>query len=350
MPKLNQGDQQRRQVLLTLIVITFFGGLFFGTLNWIRGITAAALIEFGFALFCLGAFWFVRTSRRLYRWSLAVTIPWILAVWLIVSMPAAAESVFIWVLVLPILLMLLLGRRPGLWLSLVSLAGALLIALYRFGLPQDADQIAYTANLVIAGLAIVALSYVYERSREKAEQNLRHLAMTDALTGLPNRTLLYESFARAKALAVRQKTPLSLMLMDLDRFKEINDEHGHDVGDRVLFQVAELLRARLRRSDLVTRMGGEEFLILMPDTDLDQAAALAEELRQRIGALRLEAHDQPVQLTTSIGVTEMTSAEQSFDSLLRQADQNMYWCKENGRDRVRASRPGATAARNDRAG
>ncbi|TVS13411.1 MAG: GGDEF domain-containing protein [Wenzhouxiangella sp.] len=345
MPKFDHGDHQRRQVLLTLIVITFFGGLFFGTLNWIRGITAAALIEFAFALFCLGAFWLVRTSRRLYRWSLAVTIPWILAVWLIVSMPAAAESVFIWALVLPILLMLLLGRRLGLCLSLVSLAGALLIAIYRFGLPQDADQIAYAANLVIAGLVIVALSYVYERSREKAEQGLRHLAVTDALTGLPNRTLLYENFARAKALAIRQKTPLSLMVLDLDRFKEINDKHGHDVGDRVLFQIAELLRSRLRRSDLVFRMGGEEFLVVMPDTDLDRAATLAEDLRQRIAALQMEFHDQPVRLTTSIGVTEMTSAEQSFDSLLRQADQNMYWCKENGRNRVRASRAETSEAR-----
>ena len=332
-----QRNDQRRQVLLTLLVITFFGRLFFGTLNWMRGIWAAALIEFAFAAFCLVAYPLVRKTRQLKRWALAVTLPWIASVWLVVAMPAAAASVFIWALVLPILLMFLLGRRMGLTLSLISLIGALLIAGQRFGLPQNADQIAYAANLVIAAVALLLLAYVYERARERAEANLHELAVTDTLTGLPNRSLLYENFAHLKALALRQNKPLSLMLMDLDRFKLINDEHGHDGGDRVLRQVADLLRTRLRKSDQVYRMGGEEFLVLMPDTSLTQAVTLAENLRSRIEGLQLVFADRPIILTTSIGVAQLDGREESFDALLRRADQNMYWCKEHGRNCVRAS-------------
>lgn len=324
-------------MLLALLVITFLGGLFFGTLNWMRGIVPAALIEFAFAAFCVLAFPFVRRTRRLKHWALAVTLPWIISVWVVVALPAAATSVFIWALVLPILLMFLLGRRIGLGLSLASLLGALVIALVRFGLPQDADQIAYAANLIIAAVAIVVLAYVYERAREKAEVNLRHLAVTDTLTDLPNRTLVYENFARMKALALRQKRPLSLLLMDLDHFKQINDRHGHDAGDRVLRKVADLLRQRLRQSDQVYRMGGEEFLVLMPDTSLDQATVLAENLRARLETLESLFNGQSAALTASIGVTEMTAPEESFDTLLRRADQNMYWSKRHGRNCVRAS-------------
>lgn len=324
-------------VLLALLVITFLGGLFFGSLNWMRGIMVATIVEFVFAGFCVIAFPFVRKTRHLHRWTLAVTLPWILAVWLVVALPAAASSVFIWALVLPILLMFLLGRRLGLVLSVVSLLGALLIAARRFGLPENPDQIAYAANLVIAAVALLVLAYVYERAQEKAERDLRHLAITDSLTGLPNRTLLYENFARMKALAIRQKTPLSLLAMDLDHFKRINDEHGHDVGDRVLRELADLLRRRLRQSDQVYRMGGEEFLVLMPDTSLDQASRMAENLRSRIESLQVQFQTLPIPLTASIGVSQMTGPEESFDSLLRRADQNMYWCKANGRNRVRAS-------------
>ena len=329
-------DRQRRQVLLALLVITFAGGLFFGSLNWMRGILPAAVLEFAFAVFCVLAFPFVRRTRQLRRWALAVTLPWIAAVWLVVSLPAAASSVFIWALVLPILLMFLLGRRIGLALAMMSLTGALAIAVERFGLPQNPDQVAYTANLVIAAIAILVLSYVYERAREKAEIDLRHLAVTDTLTELPNRTQLYDNFARMKALALRQKTPLSLLLLDLDHFKQINDQHGHDVGDRALREIADLLRKRLRRSDQIYRMGGEEFLVLMPDTSLEQAGTLAEQLRCRIETLEINTAASPTRLTASIGVTRMTGPEESFDTLLRKADQNMYWCKEQGRNQVRA--------------
>lgn len=320
-----------------MLVITFFGGLFFGSLNWVRGIFVAAVIEFAFAAFCVVAFPLVRKTQYLQTWTLAIVLPWIAAVWMVVSLPDASSSVFIWGLVLPILLMLLLGRRVGMLLSIIALLGIVVIAAQRFGLPQNPDQIAYTANLAIAALAILVLSYTYERAREKAELNLHHLAVTDTLTDLPNRTLLYDNFARLKALALRQKTPLSLMLMDLDNFKQVNDRYGHDAGDHVLRETADLLRKRLRKSDQVYRMGGEEFLVLMPDTSLEQATRLAEELRRRIEAVEIRLHNQPIPLTTSIGITQMTGPEESFDSLLRRADQNMYWCKENGRNQIRAS-------------
>lgn len=319
------------------MVLTFVGATFFGILNLMRGIHTVAWIEFAFAVYCIAATPLVRKTRRLRRWALAIALPWMLAVLAVVSLPEATNSVFIWPLVLPILLMFLLGRRIGLALSLLCLISALLIAMHRFGLPQNPDQIAFMANLVLAATGIVVLSYVYERSRERAEAGLHELAVTDTLTGLANRSLLYTNFAHLKALALRQNHALSLILLDLDHFKQINDRHGHDAGDRALKEVAALLRNRLRRSDQIYRIGGEEILVVMPDTNLGQAARVAESIRALIEGLELVNNDQPVKLTASLGVAEMNGADESFEELLRRGDQNMYWCKEHGRNLVRAA-------------
>ena len=168
--------------------------------------------------------------------------------------------------------------------------------------------------------------------------NLRNLAIaevraaTDALTGLPNTRAVQDTIKRMVAQASRTVSPLSAALLDLDHFKRINDAYGHSRGDEVLAAVAMVLRSSVRESDFVGRYGGEEFLLLLPDTGRDQAAIVAEKVRAAVAGLGLSEINQPV--TASLGVAAVPDDAADADTLLRAADRALYAAKGNGRNRV----------------
>ncbi|QHJ01463.1 diguanylate cyclase [Xylophilus rhododendri] len=179
------------------------------------------------------------------------------------------------------------------------------------------------------------------RTRELLSANsaLDRQARSDPLTGVLNRRGLEERLRLAVASARRGLRPLSVAMLDADYFKRINDQFGHEVGDAVLRQLAEILRTRLRASDAVARLGGEEFIAVLPDTDLEGAMALAESLRHAI-----ETHIDKVygNITVSIGVAVGMGTEVDGASLLRAADEALYRAKAEGRNRVCAA-SGSTA-------
>lgn len=167
-------------------------------------------------------------------------------------------------------------------------------------------------------------------ARARMQQELERLATTDTLTGIRNRRAFDEQLALELTRARRYGQKLALILLDIDHFKRINDRHGHQVGDRVLVDLAHVVGSRLRASEVFARWGGEEFIILAPNSDAEDAALLAEEVRARV-----EAHDFPEvgRVTVSLGVTEYT-AEDSTDSLWKRADTALYRAKTAGRNRV----------------
>ncbi|HSK98305.1 MAG TPA: diguanylate cyclase [Euzebyales bacterium] len=168
--------------------------------------------------------------------------------------------------------------------------------------------------------------------------NLRNLAIaetraaTDALTGLPNTRACRDTLKRMVAHAGRAAAPLSAILLDLDHFKQINDRFGHGAGDDVLAAVGTVLRATLRTSDFAGRNGGEEFLILLPDTDHHSAMVVAEKIRHAIRQIHIERVDRPI--TASLGVASYPRDARVGDGLVRQADRALYAAKAAGRDRV----------------
>ena len=170
--------------------------------------------------------------------------------------------------------------------------------------------------------------------------NLRNLAIaeeraaTDALTGLANRRALHDTLGRMIAQARRTGCPLAAIALDLDRFKEINDRHGHECGDHVLEATARALRASLRASDFVARSGGEEFVVLLPDTGLDGALVVAENLRLALEAMTVPGLTHRV--TGSFGVAVHPDEADDAEGLLRLADRALYAAKRNGRNRVEA--------------
>lgn len=177
-----------------------------------------------------------------------------------------------------------------------------------------------------------------ERLRGELETQ-RRMAMVDPLTALLNRRAL-DTHLEA-LLAVEQAEPLSVLMADIDHFKVINDRYGHGIGDAVIRNVAEVIRKCIRGADVAVRYGGEEFVVLLPNTSLHGAASVAESIRNRIECLRLRRKTDNALLTpftVSLGITERRSGD-TQDALLARADQALYQSKQNGRNRVTLAAP-----------
>jgi diguanylate cyclase (GGDEF)-like protein len=183
---------------------------------------------------------------------------------------------------------------------------------------------------------LICLGSLWLASSELQDE-LEHQSNTDGLTGLLNRRALQRAAAHQIAEAHRRNAPLTLVLLDLDHFKEINDLHGHAGGDQALCLTAQCLTSNLRHADLIARIGGEEFAALLPETDEPQAALAAERIRFGIENLGLEHLCNGVTISAisaSFGVTRLQPHDTTLEQLLSRADQALYQAKKNGRNRV----------------
>lgn len=198
-------------------------------------------------------------------------------------------------------------------------------------LVQSGTFFASTVSIVLISLGLVLMT------KERADEHNRILALQDELTGLNNRRSFEAAMCRQLAQAQRSNRDLSVLMIDIDRFKLVNDTFGHLSGDRALRGLADCIRGRLRAQDLAGRWGGEEFLVVLPDTDAEGAAVLAEQLRQAVERTRFEALDgRPMQFTISVGLHALrsSSGQPTVDNLIGMADQAMYLAKQKGRNRV----------------
>ncbi len=172
---------------------------------------------------------------------------------------------------------------------------------------------------------------------KRTEAMLRHLASHDPLTGLLNRRNFYDRAAEELTRAARHQRDLALLMLDLDHFKSINDHHGHAAGDRILEQICSRCVDSLRTEDIFARIGGEEFALLMPDTDRQSAAAVAERLRRMVAEDAVDFEGKAIYCTVSVGVTMIRPDESRVDDALSRADEALYRAKSRGRNRVECS-------------
>ncbi|HVH47118.1 MAG TPA: diguanylate cyclase, partial [Labilithrix sp.] len=208
-----------------------------------------------------------------------------------------------------------------------------------FGIPAGPSHVDTIAPLVARELAaVIRLVLLLEESQR--------LATTDGLTGLYNRRAFLDAMAVEMSRADRTSAQSSFLVLDLDHFKAINDTHGHGAGDTVLAAVAGVLKGQARNADIVSRWGGEEFVIALPNTDEDGGTAMAERFREAIASLQVSSPSgERIPLSVSIGVAERAPGE-LLESLVDRADRAMYVAKVGGRNRVcRASEGGDKPAR-----
>lgn len=200
-------------------------------------------------------------------------------------------------------------------------------------LSPHALEVLRSLNIATTIGLLAYLSSLYYRLVSQAEKQLTHLATTDPLTGLHNRRSMADLATYEIIQRKRHGEPLSVVLADIDHFKQINDKHGHEVGDAVLAAISLVLRETVREQDSIARWGGEEFLILMPQASLEQARMVAERLREQVSLMPFEANGQRIRVTLTLGVSGHRTDE-ALDQVISRADTALYQGKRDGRDQV----------------
>lgn len=239
----------------------------------------------------------------------------------------------------------------GQWLLVAGLGTEAVVlgcrALLAFSSSEAAANILQSSVLqtltfmsTFAVVLVSSMGFVF-MSRDRADENNRVMAALDPLTGVANRRSLIAALDRDVARAMRTREAIALMMVDIDHFKDVNDQYGHPAGDQVLCHVVQVLRQRVRAQDLVGRYGGEEFMVVLPDTGLAGAEQLARELCKAVEVSRCRVHgiegldSTGISVTVSIGVfSGRLDSGDSWDMLIAAADRALYQAKENGRNRV----------------
>jgi diguanylate cyclase (GGDEF)-like protein len=238
-------------------------------------------------------------------------------------------------------------------LTLTAVMAALAAALIAVNVLNQQGYSLHTENtvilsacvtLVVATPIIWLLVDLLLRSH-RVEQEMRSLASYDSLTGLLSRHAFFDNANIYVSLARREHKPFAVMIIDLDHFKSINDRYGHPAGDAVLKLFADITNSVARRSDIVGRLGGEEFAIVLPSTTTAEALEFSERLHAAINKAVLKFNDIAIRYTVSIGLTEFgTDSKDSIDDLLARADLALYQAKHSGRNQTAAFNPQHTQA------
>jgi diguanylate cyclase (GGDEF)-like protein len=231
------------------------------------------------------------------------------------------------------------GQKPAKYFLIAALAamvGALLTTLSTWGfIPHNSwtFRAVEIGMLVDATLLALALGYQFRVGQEDRLRAER-LAQLDPLTGLNNRRAFYDKTSPQWSHAIRHRHDTSVMLLDIDRFKQINDSRGHAHGDEVLKATADILRQSVRQGDVLARWGGEEFIMFLPETSLHEATVLAERLRVAIENLRIPFETGQTAITASFGIAQQKVPHLTLDALIASADECLYHAKQAGRNRV----------------
>ncbi|MBJ2139017.1 GGDEF domain-containing protein [Paraglaciecola chathamensis] len=325
--------EYRRTVLKVVLCIIIFAGSIFVVNNWLNGFKIYALIELAVVLFSVGLLAIHKKTPNLTLWSSFFLFAVYTVILIGIFTVAFKAALYTWLFLIPVLSYLLLGITLGnVFTCVYVFAGVAILCKALLGESSEIPVIS-VVNISLCLSAIWALSYTYESKRAAMVEQLQQMASLDPLTGLNNRLLLDSSFEMlCESLPERQRT-VSMLLIDLDHFKKVNDKYGHHVGDKVLIEVASLINETRRLNDWAFRLGGEEFCMLIPDTSEVQAQNIAERIRLAVEKT-ITIDDIPINISISIGVSHWPSNGKTLNQLYKLADDRLYRAKEAGRNRV----------------
>lgn len=338
------GDSEEAQVSrlltwLSVMAIVFLVGI--GSKAWYAGHSTHSYTLWSFAVLVgLNMLYFAATTNRAAQKGGLLVVVGLLFTYLIAS-GGESNTGPLWFYVFPPLLFYLTNLKAG----TAMLLFCFLLAVIVFQFPElpfvtaeySMDfKIRFFATLIFESIFCFVLEAGRLRARGRLielAQNHEYAARTDELTGLSNRRDMLNQLAGEFSRYQRSGHHFSIALIDLDLFKTINDRFGHDAGDDVLRRFSDLIKNVIRQTDIAARWGGEEFLVLLPDTSLLQALTLAERLRAEVADTRFESGKSHIPVTISAGVCSIANAN-TLDDLLKQADINLYSAKEAGRNQI----------------
>lgn len=249
---------------------------------------------------------------------------------------------FVWLFVLMPVAYILLGMYRGILVSFLLITIVALASLYFYPTWHPAPFTpASIINITAAGLFVLALLGYFEYMRSESmaiiaakNMELMRMAGTDYLTGLLNRRAFFELSMKELQRSRRYGHAFVIVSFDLDHFKQINDTYGHDAGDAVLRSLAELLDRELRESDFAARFGGEEFVLFLTESTLEEGLAISNRLRERVAAMNTAFGEATIRVTASFGVAECTHEDTTVDTVITRADFALLNAKRNGRNAV----------------
>lgn len=329
-------------VLYCLIALIFL--IYFAIESFLLNQTWYAQILLIFAILTVCCFVYLRiTGNRRATNTFIVLLLGLLCLFLFYTGGVNATGPM-WYFVFPLVALFI----QRLWEGILSVTTLVAITLFiLFKQPAGFDPSIYTPVFlerflaIYLAISVMAFLYAYlrtcaELSMDNVNRDFRNMANTDELTKLANRRRMREVLYQEVSRTRRNQGKFSLINLDIDHFKEINDRYGHDCGDTVLRAIPNILRKVLRTQDISARWGGEEFLILLPETGLDGARHVAERLRTAFAEYPISYEGREFSITASFGVSEFTHTDK-LDDCIRQSDKNLYQAKTEGRNRVVAS-------------
>ncbi len=352
-----QATETRRDVARLIIILSVFaaGALVFFALRafhvtedpvWI----GAVLLGFGALLLLNLTIYLIGHHLPVLRWSFVTLIAALLVFIAVNGLEQGAG--ILWLYVFPPMVFYVTSARAG---AVLCLGGLLAMAFLLSPLgpaltPVHEYSTAFTIVFLFSMGFVMVFSYVLDRSRRRHAERLQQMAdmfeyaaKHDALTGLYNRREGTHRLSAEHARFDRTGQPFSVILLDIDHFKRINDTLGHDTGDRVIRTVADRLVTGCRQMDVIARWGGEEFLLILPEASLEQARQTAERIRRLISEHPVYADKRPLEVSCSFGVAEIKQGE-AIETLLQRVDERLYEAKTSGRNRISSGRLSNTAS------
>lgn len=336
-------EEKKRKIYL-LNTFSFVAFLFvfpLGVRALVQGDYLLSFFLLSISISSVSNYFFIRRSARKNKIEIVSYVMsilfFILMTYLIYS-GGVENTGSLWVYALPLIVMFLLGLTKGLYFMLLFFIVNIFIL---YGLDVSPYIDAYKMRILLSLSVVTSLAAAYEYSRENSinklfilSQRLEDIAQKDHLTEVLNRRGLHQEIESVCKRYKDEKKSFSILICDIDHFKTINDTHGHEAGDVTLKNVANTLQKNIREDDILARWGGEEFLVLLPNTCKISASHVAEKIRTSVEKNTFIYQDKTISITVSVGICEKNDEIYSIYDVIKKADENMYKAKQEGRNRV----------------
>jgi len=341
-----QSDKAYREhrFLIYLGTLMSIGGIIWGSISMYSGIFYESFIPFSYALITMVNFSYLYFSKdfktvQFIQVLLSLLLPFVFQFFL--GGFVASGAVVLWSILTILGGFTFQNRTTTLrwfvvYLVLVATCGVVdkRFDFIAIEVPVEVSLLFITLNIILISSIIFTLFYYFVSSEEKLHAQLKLLANTDPLTEVPNRrsffNLAHKEFARVQ----RGVDPFAVLMLDIDHFKQINDVYGHDIGDKALVAFSRMLKSESRRIDILGRYGGEEFIILLPETSLEEATAFGERIITYCRMIRIETPLGECTFTVSAGLCRLGLLNQDLLVLIKCADNALFKAKESGRDQL----------------
>ncbi|MGB1198596.1 MAG: GGDEF domain-containing protein [Thalassotalea sp.] len=337
---INDADKKRR--VFSFIAMVFIAIIVFSSLIYSNYEIYPPLLTATLALALAGlvtALLLFYKTKDLAKTTIIVSITILLLTALLTYTGGKDNTALYWLMFSPLAAFAIFGVYTGSVLT-VGLIASILFLLYGPDIGQAVYGNVEKSRFFASYCVVIIFAFINEYFRNQSFETIsliskeqKKKANTDPLTGLANRRFIDALLLPQLNSDQNNTFPLSLIMVDIDDFKQVNDTHGHDVGDAAIIHIAQLLKNQVRNSDVVSRYGGEEFLIFLPQTPHQVTVTIAEKIRQRIEETPFIIEQKPTTLTCSFGVYEVDDAY-SFEQAIKNADKNLYQAKKLGKNRV----------------